>query len=1203
MFRWCFVRMISLFSVLFVAMGALTADAKNVNSLTGMAGSAYYKTHPMFHPFPDEKAGLQSIDRFGPVGIGIELLQPAFKMRVKNVEEGSPAAATGKLKAGQLIDSINGRIMADIDPRQILGDIIAKAEASDGLVKLIIRENKDAKSEAVVIKIPALGTYSKTWPLNCKKSDRIVREMAEYLKQSGSNGMGMGHLFLLSTGDKSDLEYVGTQMQKVVKDNAGKEAAGGYPWYIGYGGLSLCEYYLRTGDKAILHTIKAYAEQARRTIYNGSWGQKGGANYNYMAGGHMNAAGVHCVTFLLLAKECGVEVDEFTLKTSLRHFYRYAGRGAVSYGDGFPEITYTDNGKNGGLAFAMAAAASLTPEGEASIYAKARDAAAVTSFYSTSWMLHGHTGGGIGEIWRGPAMGLLYKKAPSRYREFMNNRAWFLDISRRFDGSFGIVGGERYDTPDSWAIGMALNYTVPRKHLRIYGAPRTKFCASHQLPKRPWGTAADEQYYSFEAASIRGAKPQDVESERLVDDSSWPVLRRLRTKDVSDEMLLKYTHHPDFILARDYAAGTVRSLGRADITLELLRSKDPRVRHVGVASIDKKNLSDEMVELLLAMVNDPEESWYATMEAMKVLGSARAELVAPHVDRLVYWLNHEDWWISSSAMTALTKVAADKRYYKKILPIIGGMVANNTRAVALAPLNGIVSELHNADPEVQAYAVKTLGKAYADFPEKITVPGGQNMNVAESFLLRGQAWNLSKIPGGFDELYRVSRERFAADALPHKELYMDADASKFGPKVKEALKPVVLDYLIPQYMGEGNHVASNKSYLMDEANSTKPYKWNYYYREPRMEQMIRFYNRIDIHDYDWHLFGPDLNEIKWEYHTFDPPEKKIWAPGARYRKVTYPKGMEKWYTVDFDSKAAGWKSGLAPFGQVDGKKMRDGSVCRFPFCRHDVPVETLWDKEVLIMRTKLKLPPFKDGHRYRLLVGGMSNVNRGEGYRIYVNGKQMMERDRGIGRREGGQPLTYYIDKGWWPDFEEEVTISATSFLQFNFRTSKTQQHFSIFLQEAKNPPLPEEAFTRGKSMKPMRSTAWQETKEDSDMFRYDGKFVANKAIVGNWALIGEVAELAAFDPAKKLAPVQNSPLQQLTFSDNGKTDKDSYSWSGNFLMDLKDFQALKMTPRTIGGSDYLFIEAGGYSKKDRNGWKPEHASDWKPALYVLKLL
>ena len=71
------IRDVALVAVIAVG-AAMTAFAAGNGGVTGMAGSAYYKVHPMFHPFPDEKAQLQSIDRFGPVGIGIELLQPAF---------------------------------------------------------------------------------------------------------------------------------------------------------------------------------------------------------------------------------------------------------------------------------------------------------------------------------------------------------------------------------------------------------------------------------------------------------------------------------------------------------------------------------------------------------------------------------------------------------------------------------------------------------------------------------------------------------------------------------------------------------------------------------------------------------------------------------------------------------------------------------------------------------------------------------------------------------------------------------------------------------------------------------------------------------------------------------------------------------------------------------------------------------------------
>ena len=38
--------------------------------------------------------------------------------------------------------------------------------------------------------------------------------------------------------------------------------------------------------------------------------------------------------------------------------------------------------------------------------------------------------------------------------------------------------------------------------------------------------------------------------------------------------------------------------------------------------------------------------------------------------------------------------------------------------------------------------------------------------------------------------------------------------------------------------------------------------------------------------------------------------------------------------------------------------------------------------------------------------------------------------------------------------------------------------------------------------------------------------------------------------------------------------------------MDLGRAHALKITPQSIGGEDYLFIEAGGFGLKNPAGWQ-----------------
>lgn len=759
-----------LFAVFLMAiLGVMPSKAGE--KLTGVVdGSSYYKVYPLFNPHPTEKRDY-TVSRFGPVGIGIDLVKPNFTMKIRNVEKGSPA--DGKLKAGQIIESINGEVLKDIDPRMWLGNMIAKAEAADGKMKFKLK----GEANSVLIEIPAIGAYSKTWPLDCPKSDKIVRKLADYLAKNGKfDGAGLNGielLFMLSTGEEKDLEVARGWIKNAVekhKDVKMITSDNYFTWMIAYTGPALCEYYLRTGDESVMHLIELLTDYSKRTMYNGGWSQRGlRITFPYMGGAHINACGVHAATFLLLAKECGAEVDELTLQESLKQFYRFAGRGNVAYGDQLPEMSFVDNGKTGALAFTMAAAASLTPEGEKSIYAKARDISAVKSFYSTSWLNHGHTGGGIGEIWRGASMGLMMDKKPTKHREFMDNRKWFYDISRRFDGSFGIVGGgSRYDK-QPWGTGMALSYTVPRKTLRMTGAPKTKYSKHYQLPKQPWGNAADEKFYSLDPIDGTKLTSQRVDAEKLASHASWPVYREIMDPKVSDETLLEYAHHPDHGIRR-YAVDAIYKHKRDSLILTLLKHDDPRARQAGAMAIygtfkrrpmGRDRMTDEMVNLLIKMMNDSEESWWGAYNAMMALSPVDAKTIEPHVDRLVHWLEHDEWWLSMASMNLLNKVATDPKYYKRLLPIYGKKIMNNRRTAPLSPLTGLIAGLKKAPPEVQQFGSEVLGKAYAYFPAGYEGPGGINMHGGADYFDRVLNSALTDAPGGLEVLKTIPKRSSA----------------------------------------------------------------------------------------------------------------------------------------------------------------------------------------------------------------------------------------------------------------------------------------------------------------------------------------------------------------------------------------------------------------------------------------------------------
>ena len=294
------------------------ALASNAWSQKGNAAASkepgYYTpaTTPIFNPFPDvtdKKPWL--VKNLGPVGIGIMLVRPGMTMQINNVEKGSPAEAVGKLQKGQIIESINGKVLKEIDPRIILGDIVTEAEAKDGKVVLKIQGVGD-----VTVNIPVMGSYSKTWPVNCPKSDKIVRNLADLIAKQDQPKWG-SVIFLLSTGEEKDLEVVKRWM-KGIKNYAGMN------WDRGYKGPGLCEYYLRTGDQSVLPEIKQMTEDLRVNMYSGGWsGRAGPAAFTYSVGtGQVHASGVNCMSFLLMAKLCGVEVDPYMFDKTFSQFYQ-----------------------------------------------------------------------------------------------------------------------------------------------------------------------------------------------------------------------------------------------------------------------------------------------------------------------------------------------------------------------------------------------------------------------------------------------------------------------------------------------------------------------------------------------------------------------------------------------------------------------------------------------------------------------------------------------------------------------------------------------------------------------------------------------------------------------------------------------------------------------------------------------------------------
>lgn len=294
-------------------------------------------------------------------------------------------------------------------------------------------------------------------------------------------------------------------------------------------------------------------------------------------------------------------------------------------------------------------------------------------------------------------------------------------------------------------------------------------------------------------------------------------------------------------------------------------------------------------------------------------------------------------------------------------------------------------------------------------------------------------------------------DRFGVQKPSLKAIARSPSFSRESPRKAPAAPTaaVILNDLIPGY------VRGNGSKLLGEAAWEKPERAGWLARGSLCE-LAALYRKAGVTDYDWHTFGPERDKMMWDYYSFDPRETKPWQPGgARYRTVTYPEGMESWFAPDFDAKKANWKSGFAPFGQQGGKPEAALSDCPSSWCRCSDPVKTLWEKEVLLLRGSFEFPRMKKGCRYRLLIGGSSHVNGGDGLAVYLNGKLITEQTRGVGRNRGGKPRGVFIDEELAKEFTGgKVTIAVKSFLRMHRRSKVIGNLITIWMEEMKIPPL-----------------------------------------------------------------------------------------------------------------------------------------------------
>jgi len=381
------------------------------------------------------------------------------------------APATGALQVDDIIIGANGRLFEDPeDPRPEMGHALVESQSPElgGILTLqIVRDRKPAN---VRIDLGSTLGYSETWPFDCEKSRQVRQAALKFV---------MSHYpwhrydfwtptFLMASGDEAAMELARRHLCAGLQEEY-PEGRGTSTWRGGYRLTNLCEYYLLTGDSAVLPAILHQAQGLAWAQYrSGSWSH-GGSDKTLMAPGtatggygEINNAGLGALIGLALARECGVEPYDHTLPRAIRFFGKFCGSN-FPYGLGTPSGRggRMDNGMNSMAAIAFR----LLGEREMA------ERWARTACYMWMGRERGHAEAIFSAAW-GPLGAAL--APPEEFHAFMNQMRWAYEMGRTRDGGLTFMRGSRWTYPNMTAA-MGLFLYLPEHRLQILGARRSVF--------------------------------------------------------------------------------------------------------------------------------------------------------------------------------------------------------------------------------------------------------------------------------------------------------------------------------------------------------------------------------------------------------------------------------------------------------------------------------------------------------------------------------------------------------------------------------------------------------------------------------------------------------------------------------------------------------------------------------------------------------
>jgi hypothetical protein len=413
---------------------------------------------------PDAAAGGWYYN-LGLTGMRAMLLQDQpERLLVKYVFEGTPAA--GRVRAGDLVVGANGRpfvtphrngygipVFGGDGPLKDFGVALEESQLKGTLSLDLLR---DGKPVSVKLDVGTrYGVYGKTFPDDCPKSERVLKELLAFLEESqkddGSWGAPHTNTFaalaLLAARTPERLARVKKAVEFHARTTKDVDQGSLIHWRYMAAGIVMSEYYLATKEAWVLPELKEVYDFLHGTQYVspsqvgesarkrglpkredqalGGWGHNPGfEGYGPIA----MVTGQGALVYALL-RRCGIPVSRARHELAYDFLARGTGRnGYVWYADGVSKHDgWADMGRTGAAGLAN----HLSPYKDGPYADRALAHARVIGEHPET----------LPDTHGSPLMGMGYtalaaRVDPASFRKMMDANRWWFTLAQCPDGTF-----------------------------------------------------------------------------------------------------------------------------------------------------------------------------------------------------------------------------------------------------------------------------------------------------------------------------------------------------------------------------------------------------------------------------------------------------------------------------------------------------------------------------------------------------------------------------------------------------------------------------------------------------------------------------------------------------------------------------------------------------------------------------------------------